>query len=373
VVNESKATRYQRLRRRAQAAGIASAALMLGIVAFSPLAARLGALSHEFARGLPAPWASAASLAIFVLLVVVLWELASLPAVIYLARRVDRLYGQNVPSIEEALGAQAQATAIALPAAYVVGSTIVAAVHVAGTWWWAAAGFVLALALAATVRAAPAALALVADVRPLTRPQLQARLAELVRRAGLPGARIDEWVIGESSRTTALVVGLGGTRRVLVSSELVRHWSDDEITVVVAHELGHHVHNDLWRTLALEIGVLGASLFAADAVIRLTRTSSGLTGPADLAALPTVALVAGAVWTLATPIRHAQSRRQERRADHFALALTGGVDAFGTAIRRLGTRLLAEERPSVLTRWLFHRHPSVAERLALADAFRKRG
>jgi hypothetical protein len=33
--------------------------------------------------------------------------------------------------------------------------------------------------------------------------------------------------------------------------------------------------------------------------------------------------------------------------------------------------LLAEERPSVLTRWLYHSHPSVSERLALADAYRR--
>ncbi len=93
--------------------------------------------------------------------------------------------------------------------------------------------------------------------------------------------------------------------------------------------------------------------------------------PGDLAALPLIALVAGAVWLAATPLRHAHSRRQERRADQFALALTGGADAFSAAIRRLGAQHLAEERPSPLTQWLYHRHPSVAERLAIADSYAK--
>ena len=93
----------------------------------------------------------------------------------------------------------------------------------------------------------------------------------------------------------------------------------------------------------------------------------------DLAALPLIATVAGAVWILATPLRHAESRRQERLADALALVLTGGADAFGAAIRRLGERRLAEERPSTLTRWLFHRHPSVKERLAMAETYRQSG
>jgi hypothetical protein len=52
------------------------------------------------------------------------------------------------------------------------------------------------------------------------------------------------------------------------------------------------------------------------------------------------------------------------------LALTGSAETFDTAIRRLGASHLAEERPGRWTRWLFHRHPSVAERLEYARACR---
>ena len=112
-------------------------------------------------------------------------------------------------------------------------------------------------------------------------------------------------------------------------------------------------------------------LLAADAGVRLAGATLGLSGAGDLAALPLMALVAMIVWMISAPLRYAHSRRQERRADVFALAMTNGAEAFGTAIRRLGARHLAEERPSRLTRWLSHRHPSVAERLALAEAYRR--
>jgi Zn-dependent protease with chaperone function len=89
----------------------------------------------------------------------------------------------------------------------------------------------------------------------------------------------------------------------------------------------------------------------------------------DLAALPFVALVVAGVWVVSAPLRNAVSRNQERRADEFALRITGSSGAFRTALRRLASQHLAEERPSRVTQWLYHRHPSVAERLAMASAF----
>jgi STE24 endopeptidase len=121
---------------------------------------------------------------------------------------------------------------------------------------------------------------------------------------------------------------------------------------------------------ALSAVTMMAALGAADAVLRRIGPVFGLAGPADLGAWPLLLLVAAGVWLAATPLRHAQSRRHERLADEFALRLTGETEAFSTAIRRLGARHLAEERPSTLTRWLFHTHPSVGERLALASRFR---
>jgi STE24 endopeptidase len=372
-MNESKATRYQRLRRRARAASAGSAALMLAVIALTPLSRWLREFALTFASGLSGVAAVTVALVLFVVLVVVLWELASLPAAIYLARRVESAYGQSAlsptspPSIEELLAEQAQATVVALPAALAASGAVVVAVQLAGAWWWVVAGPMLALLLALALRLAPFLFARLGRVRPLDRPSLTVRLSTLAARARVPVVGVDEWVVDESSPATALVTGVGPTRRILLSSEVARRWTDDEVVVVVAHELAHHVYRDLWRTFAVHVAVLWASLFAAQLVV--TRLTVG--GAGDLAALPLVALVTCGVWILATPLRNAQSRRHERRADTFALTMTGGVEAFGSAVTRLGARHLAEERPSALTRWLYHSHPSVAERLALAEAFQK--
>lgn len=369
-MNESKATRYQRLRRRATTAGWVMAGLMLAVVAFTPVARWLRDAAWQVASGLPPALAAIVALGCFLVALLVLWELALLPGVLYLAVVVDAAYGRTAGNVERAILTQLQTTLFVLPVVLLAGTVVAASVQIADRWWWMLAGVTLSTALMFLLRGGPRLVSRIAAVHPVSRPPLAERLRQLASRVRVPVAGIDEWQVGDAS-VTALVTGIGASRRVLVSADLVRQWSDDEIEVVVAHELAHHAHHDLWRTLALNAFVLSLALRGADLVVALAGPLTGVSGPGDLAALPLMTLAACIIWAIATPIRHAQSRRQERFADQAALQWTGQAEAFGSAVRRLGARHLAEERPSTLTRWLYHRHPPVAERLALAARYRQ--
>ena len=367
-MNETKAARYQRLRRRAQSSGVVSGGVVLAAVALTPAARALASWAADLGGRAGGGLGQFAALVLFVGVLVVLWEAAALPSMLYLGLRVDRRLGQGGPTPEDVLAAHAHATIVALPIALAAAAIVMVSAWMAAGVWWLLAGVLIASLLGAALHGAPAALVRFAEVRPVSRPDLAASLRDLARRARVRVAGIDEWRTAGAGPTTALVTGLGRTRRIFISSDVVRDWSDTEIAVVVAHELAHHAYHDLLRTLALDAAVLSSGLGAAAAVL---RAAPALGVPGALSTLPLVALVAGLVWLAATPIRHAQSRRHERRADLFALVTTGGADAFSAAIRRLGARHLAEERPTVVTRWLFHRHPTVAERLAMAEAYRQ--
>ena len=68
----------------------------------------------------------------------------------------------------------------------------------------------------------------------------------------------------------------------------------------------------------------------------------------------------------AVPFRHALSRRHERRADLFAIRLTGNLAAFISGLQRIGAQHLVEERPSRLVELLCFTHPPLHRRLAAA-------
>ena len=75
--------------------------------------------------------------------------------------------------------------------------------------------------------------------------------------------------------------------------------------MILAHELGHHVHRDIQTALALEAVLVAAALLAAHVVATRLAPVLGLRGPADLAALPLLILAGGAVSLLPAPLSNA--------------------------------------------------------------------
>ena len=308
---------------------------------------------------------------IFIVALALGCEIASLPFVFYRAFLLERKYGLSSEPLSTWLRDHVKALGLGLLIAIVAGFAVLTAIRLAGdSWWMLSAGlfFVVAVLLS---RVAPVALMpLFYQFRPLERDALRERLLTLSKRAGIPVLGVFEWGLGEkTTRANAALVGAGSTRRILLSDTMLKDYSDDEIEVILAHELAHHVHHDIWTALALETLCVAAALSGAHAAAAILSPRFGLVGPADLAALPLLVLAAGAVSLLLAPLSNAWSRRNEHRADRFALTLTRRSDAFVSAMRRLGAQNLAEERPSTLVLWFFHTHPTLDDRIARARAF----
>jgi STE24 endopeptidase len=208
------------------------------------------------------------------------------------------------------------------------------------------------------------------DIRPLDRPALQARLVDLARKARTPVLGVFEWRLGDrTAKANAALVGIGRTRRVLVSDTLLVAHSDDEIETVFAHELAHHVHGDIWSALALETAIVTLGLYLADRVLEAEATAGAVNGKQDIAGFPLIVLTIAVVSIVCAPLANVLSRAHERRADRFALEATRNSAAFINAMRRLAAANLAEERPPRLVELLFHTHPSTAERIEAAKAW----
>jgi STE24 endopeptidase len=209
------------------------------------------------------------------------------------------------------------------------------------------------------------------DVKPLDRKALAARLGALADRAGAPVLGTFEWRLSDrTKKANAALAGLGRTRRILLSDTLLADYSDDEIEVILAHELAHHVHRDIWRAIVFETLLIALGFFVADRTLTAWAGAFGAMGKADIAALPLLMLAMGAVSLALMPLRNGLSRSHERRADRYALGLTRNVEAFVTAMKRLAAQNLAEDEPSSLVEALFHSHPSTSARISAARSFK---
>jgi STE24 endopeptidase len=241
-------------------------------------------------------------------------------------------------------------------------------------WWWISAAL-CAVAMIGLAQLAPVVLLpIFYKFKPLDRPALADRLLTLATRAKTDIVGVFEWVLSDHTRkANAALAGMGKTRRILLSDTLLADFSEDEIEVILAHELAHHVHRDLWRGIAMQAAGLVGGFFVTDIIVRASAERLALRGLADPAALPMLLLIAGAWSFLLMPFGNALSRAQERAADRYALTATHNVEAFVTAMKRLSQQNLAEEYPSPVVRWLFYSHPPIRERIDAARAFAREG
>jgi STE24 endopeptidase len=368
MANEDRATRYHRLRRRASLAGGAASILFLVLLLTSGASAALRAAAARATGG-----AFYATLAIYVLVLAIVHELIQLPLSYYQGLTLERRYELSTQTTTRWWRDQVKAwglgTLLGLLAAIVAWSLL----RWNPDWWWLAAAVSFSVAIVLLAQLAPVVLLpLFYDLKPLDRPELSARLLALAERAQTPALGVFEWRLSDRTRkANAALTGIGATRRILVSDTLLRDHSDDEIEVILAHELAHHAHRDIWSGVALESGLITLGLFLADRLLSRFGGAFGLAGKADIAALPLLLLTIGGVSLLLMPFANAFSRAHERRADRFALRLTGKADAFVTAMRRLASQNLAEERPSRLVELLFHSHPSTGARIASAEEWKR--
>ncbi len=299
-------------------------------------------------------------------------EVLAFPFVCRAEWLLARRYGQSRERFTAWWGAHAR-TALWTSVSWMLAAVVVyVAIGLSATRWWLVVGAAFAAGTVALALLGPLLLRPALRARPLGRPGLAARLEVLARRAGAPVVGVHEWPEGPASRPNAALVGVGSARRVLLSDTLVADYSDAEIEVVLAHELAHHLHRDIWKTIAFRALVVCAAGWVAQRVLADLGPVLGLHGAADAAGLPALALCAGGVTMAVLPAANLLSRRHERRADRFALDVTGNHEAFVSGLRRMGTEHLAEERPSRLVKWCFYSHPPVAERVAEARRHRAR-
>jgi STE24 endopeptidase len=239
-----------------------------------------------------------------------------------------------------------------------------------GDWWWlwAAAGW-LAVTLVLGQLLPVVILPLFYKVTPLDDPALLERLRRVAEGTGLKVEGIYRLHLSaETRKANAALAGLGRTRRVLLGDTLLEQFTPEEIEVVFAHEVGHHVHRHLPKLIVWSVVLAIGGLWLVDQVLRRVAESLGYEAFNDPGALPLVLLVLSLFGLALAPLQNAVSRFFERQCDRYALERTGLYQAYRSAFVKLARLNKVDPDPHPVVVWMFDDHPPIRQRLALADA-----
>ncbi len=243
--------------------------------------------------------------------------------------------------------------------------------HYPQNWWIIAWAIVLGLFVLMAQLAPVVLFPIFYKFEPLADEDLKARLVRLGERAGTRVRGVYKWKLSEkSNKANAALTGLGNTRRIILADTLLDNYSADEIEAVLAHELGHHVHRHIAKSIAVQAATTLLGFWAANwvlhyAVDRLHMFDS----LADFANLPLLVLVSAVLSFLLMPALNAYSRYNERQADRYAFKSIASVEPFVSAMNKLAGQNLAERSPSKFVEWFFHSHPAISRRVQAAQAW----
>lgn len=203
----------------------------------------------------------------------------------------------------------------------------------------------------------------------------------LIQLAESDGIHVDDVLVADASRRTnslnAYVSGFGATKRIVVYDTLLRDATPDEVRIVVAHELGHAKNDDvLYGTLVGALGAIaGVTLLALLVTSRRLADRAGYPAgpPRDARVVPAIMALVACGAFLISPVQNLLSRAIEARADVHSLDLTHDPETFEATQRRLATANLSDPWPPRLLYAWYASHPTLAQRIAIAQGWQQRG
>jgi len=296
----------------------------------------------------------------------------SFPLSYYAGHRLERRFGLSKLTFGGWLWRYFKRNALAVTFGLLLIVSLFAIIRWTGPWWWliAAGGSFLVSVLLAQL-APVLIMPLFYKIERVEAPELADRIQRLAEGTGLAIEGVYRMDMSrETVKANAMLAGLGRTRRVILGDTLLDGFSPDEIEVIFAHEIGHHVHRHIPKLIAVGIVFMLGGFWTCDFVLRgwMEQTIGTVDYPdLPVSSLPILMLALTAFSLLLEPLQNLLSRRYERQCDRYALERTGLQQAYRSAFRKLAVLNKDDPCPNPVAVFLFHSHPPIAERLAMVE------
>ena len=316
---------------------------------------------------------------VFFALTMALSWLSGLPVAYFGGHQVERRFGLTKQSTGGWLGDQAKGLLLGI----LLETPLLTAAYAVirrrpRDWWLIVAGASVPLTVALSNLAPVLLMPLFNRFQPLRDEALATRIRSLAGRSGVRISDVFEMDMSrQSEKPNAMFTGIGNTKRIVLGDTLLSGFTADEVEAVVAHELGHQVHGDIWRLIGFGAGAgFGVAWLLSrigPLAVGRTRERTGVSDIGDEASLPVLALLMTAIGLVLMPMQAAFSRAMERRADRFAVELTRDGAAYARAMEGLAAQSLADPDPPRPVVVMLYSHPPIVERIRAARVAEKVG
>src|ERR1700732_688200 len=331
LVDSPESRRYNRIKRWL---GIADFVLGLGLLVVLLATGGTGTLRDRAERGASQNYLFAVFL--YVLMLMLISKVLGLPLEYY-GFRLDHRYNLSNQRLRSWLWDECKSLLLGLVMATIVVELLYILIRQAPQYWWVIAWAVFLGLMVLLAQLAPVVLfPIFYKFEPLENEELKRRLIVLSERAGTRVRGVYKWHLSEKSKkANAALTGLGATRRIILADTLLDNYTADEIEAVLAHELGHHVHRHILKSIFVQAAITLFGFWAANWTLHYAVDQHMFEELSDFADLPLLALVSVVLSFVLMPALNAYSRFNERQADRYAFESIASIEPFISSMNKL--------------------------------------
>lgn len=237
------------------------------------------------------------------------------------------------------------------------------------TWWLWSTAFYFFFTIFLSRIGPTLIMPLFYKLKPLADSELTDQLKKMAQSVGARLVGIFQMdMSSKTKKANAMFTGIGKSKRIILGDTLLSNFANDEIEVVLAHEMGHYFHKHIIRFM---IAGLGASLLGFYVVHCLLHAGLEKLGLEiyQVAGLPLFLFILFLFFLILMPFQNTYSRKLERQADQFALDQTKNKDGFIRAMEKLGKQNLADINPHPAIEFILYSHPSIQKRIDFAKNY----
>ena len=185
----------------------------------------------------------------------------------------------------------------------------------------------------------------------------------------------DIYVINGSKRSTkanAYFSGMGKTKRIVLYDTLIEQLSPKEIVAVLAHEIGHYKHHDIYKNLIFSTLSVGIYLFIFSFLADSTPLANamGSDSPSLLLSIIAFGLLLTPVSLFLSPVLNLLSQKNEYNADNYAAANGLGEDLIN-ALKKLTAKNFSPLTVHPLYAVFYYSHPTLLQRINNIKKYQK--
>ena len=200
---------------------------------------------------------------------------------------------------------------------------------------------------------------------PLEAGELRTEIELFAQKVDFPLSNI--MVLDGSKRSTkanAYFSGLGGRKKIVLFDTLIAEHSKEELTAILAHEVGHYKKKHIFTSMLLGVLQMGFMLYLLKLFIGNEFLSQALGADAHSVQLGLIGftMLYSPVSMLTGILMNLLSRKNEYEADAYAKEYYNGEDLIN-ALKQLSIKNLSNLNPHPSYVWFHYSHPTLLQRM----------